>query len=393
MVEKWRSRLSPTARGGLIYLGFLSGNAFFLPFLSVYYAQRGLSGSQIGLLSALGPLMSLIAAPVLVSFADRHGWQVGLLRLNMIFSGIIFLFYPVTNSFATLLPVATAFAFSGCSIFSLTDGLAAQLAARHNVSFGRMRLWGSATFAVLPAVAGVLWQRLGLLLMFPVTTFFYLLTSTIVPILGEKKEGPTIPPPAVRLSHLQRRFWVVLACSFFLSLGMAIMRIFSPVYFSQVGGQVLVGVYSAVAAAVEVPVMMAHSAIMDRLGGPRTLLLSYAVLACSYMSAFLITDPVFILLAAMLQGFGYATFVPTTVRLVNSWAPAGRGATYQGLMNIGIQGMAPLVASFVGGFVFDAFGVRSVMVASSGAALVALVLMLAAQLSRRGLVEPQPVNP
>jgi PPP family 3-phenylpropionic acid transporter len=370
----------------------MSGNAFFLPFLSVYYAQRGLSGSEIGLLSALGPLMSLFAAPVLISFADRHGWQVALLRLSMIGSGIIFLLYPLTGSFATLLSVATAFAFCSCSIFSLTDGLAVQLAARHNLSFGRMRLWGSATFAVLPAVAGVLWQRLGLLLMFPVTTFFYLVTSLIVPLLGDKKEGPTMAPPTLRLSSLQRRFWVVLACSFFLSLGMSMMRIFSPVYFSNLGGPVLVGIYSAVAAAVEVPVMLTHGAIMDRLGGPRMLLLSYGVSACSYMSAFLITEPVLLPLAAILQGFGYATFVPTTVRLVNSWAPPQRGATYQGLMNIGIQGLAPLAASLLGGFVFDAFGVRSIMVASSGAALLALVLMLAAQLTRRYFAEPQPAS-
>jgi MFS family permease len=149
-------------------------------------------------------------------------------------------------------------------------------------------------------------------------------------------------------------------------------------------------VYAAVAAAVEVPVMLVHLAIMDRLGGPRTLLLSYGLAAVSYASAFLITEPALLPLASVLQGLSYATFVPTTVRLVNSWAPEGRGATYQGLMNIGIQGLAPLAASVLGGLVFDAFGVRSVMLASSGAALVALVLMLGAQLARRDFARRVP---
>jgi predicted MFS family arabinose efflux permease len=270
------------------------------------------------------------------------------------------------------------------------DGLAASLAARHNVSYGRMRLWGSAVFAVFPALAGLLWQRLGLLLMFPVTTFFYLTTNMIVPLAGEKKEGPATPPPSVRLSSLQRRFWVVLACSFFLSMGMAMQRIFSAVHFSHLGGSVLVGVYAATAAAIEVPVMLNHGAIMDRLGGARTLLLSYGIAACSYLAAFLITNPVLLPLAAILQGFSYATFVPTTVRLVNSWAPPRRGATYQGLMNIGIQGLAPLAASLVGGAVFDTFGVRSVLLTASGAALVALLLMLTAQTVRSRFEEPQP---
>jgi len=43
-------QLSPTARGSLYYFGLSGASATFLPFVNVFYADRGLSGREIGLL-------------------------------------------------------------------------------------------------------------------------------------------------------------------------------------------------------------------------------------------------------------------------------------------------------------------------------------------------------
>jgi hypothetical protein len=46
-----------------------------MPFINIRFARLGLSGGQIGLLSALLPLMTLSAAPALAALADRRGWR------------------------------------------------------------------------------------------------------------------------------------------------------------------------------------------------------------------------------------------------------------------------------------------------------------------------------
>jgi len=56
----WGRRISPTGRGSLFYLGISSASAIFLPFITVFYADRGLSGREIGLLTAVGPVIALL---------------------------------------------------------------------------------------------------------------------------------------------------------------------------------------------------------------------------------------------------------------------------------------------------------------------------------------------
>ena len=52
------------------------------------------------------------------------------------------------------------------------------------------------------------------------------------------------------------RVWVVLVCALFMSLGMVMARTFSAIYIDRLSGQTLVGLYAAVAAAIEIPAML-----------------------------------------------------------------------------------------------------------------------------------------
>ena len=65
----WARRLSPTARGSLFYLGLSSAERYLLPFINVFYADRGFSGREIGLLAAAGPVVALARRAA----ADRAG--------------------------------------------------------------------------------------------------------------------------------------------------------------------------------------------------------------------------------------------------------------------------------------------------------------------------------
>ena len=57
------------------YFFYYAATASLLPFIALYYAQVGLSASQIGLLSGILPLVTLVSAPLWGGFADatrRH---------------------------------------------------------------------------------------------------------------------------------------------------------------------------------------------------------------------------------------------------------------------------------------------------------------------------------
>ena len=76
--SRWdRALLPPKA----FYFLYYAAAAALIPFLALYYAELGLSGSQIGLLSGILPLITLVSAPLWGTLADAARQHRRLLAL------------------------------------------------------------------------------------------------------------------------------------------------------------------------------------------------------------------------------------------------------------------------------------------------------------------------
>jgi MFS transporter, PPP family, 3-phenylpropionic acid transporter len=376
----WGRRISPTARGSLFYLGISSASATFFPFITVFYADRGLSGREIGLLTAVGPVVALVAAPLLVALADRRGWQMQMMIAGLAGVALTTLLVPLAQPFAVLLAVVAGNGLIGSTVGSISDGTIAQMAIRRRINYGKMRLWGSAGWVAMSLIGGVLWPLFGLWLMFPLASLLFLATMFAARLLGEEGSSAKAERQPLRLASGAGLFWAVLICSVFMSLGMVMARTFSAIYIDRLSGQTLVGVYAAIAAAIEIPAMLWAAQVVRRVGGPFTLALSCLLMGGAFVGLAIIPRPELLLLAALLEGTGFGLFITATVRLVADWSPRGQVATYQGLLNAGSSGLAPLAAGLLGGAVFDAAGPQTVFLVSAGAAAIAVVVLLVAQM-------------
>src|SRR5690349_10945404 len=94
--------LRPARRGSIYYLAYWAAIGIFVPFTNVYFVNLGLSGREIGLLSALLPLLTLTAAPALAGLADRRGWRVRTLALSLAGTGIALILLSFPRSFLVL---------------------------------------------------------------------------------------------------------------------------------------------------------------------------------------------------------------------------------------------------------------------------------------------------
>ncbi|HST04943.1 MAG TPA: MFS transporter [Chloroflexia bacterium] len=376
---QWGRQLSPTTRGSLFYLGVSGASATFFPFINVFYADRGLSGREIGLLTAIGPVVALIAAPLLVALADRHGWQVQMMVVGLAGVALTTLILPLAQPFAVLLAVVGSNGLIGSTVGSISDGTIAQMAVRHQINYGKMRLWGSVAWVVMSLLGGFLWPLFGLWLMFPLASLLFVVTMFAARLLGDDGSSAKVERQPLRLITGAGRFWAVLICAVFMSLGAVMARTFSAIYIDRLSGQTLVGLYAAVAAAIEIPAMLWAAHVVRRVGGPFTLALSCLLMGGAFLGLAIIPRPELLLLAALVEGTGFGLFVTATVRLVADWAPRGKVATYQGLLNAGSSGLAPLAAGLLGGAIFDAAGPQTVFIASMAAAVAAVVVLLLAQ--------------
>lgn len=382
MFARWRARLSPAARGGLFYFGYYGAAATYMPFLSVFFARRGLSGQEIGVLAAVGPLMALLAAPALSALADRRGWRLQMLSAAMAGSALSLLALLVPDSFWGLLVVVALLAIAASPIAPIADGLMARMAARRGLSYGQMRLWGSLSYALVAAAGGALWQEAGFRVVLPVAAALFLALMLVAPLLDDERPVTTEAPSSLRVVTRDSRLRIVLVATFLLGLGMGMALTFGGIYMDRLsGGQFLVGLFAGLTAFCELPTMHWSENLIRRLSAPWTLVLAYVLQGSGYIGFLYIRQPELLLGVAVLQGLGFGLFLPTTVRLVDTLAPAEWATTFQGLLSAGVWGLAPLVAGLLGGSLFDAGGAPAVFVACVVVTVAAALLLVGAQLA------------
>jgi MFS transporter, PPP family, 3-phenylpropionic acid transporter len=374
---------SPQWQGGAFYLTFFGAMGIYLPFLNVYFRQLGLSGWQIGLLSALAPAATLLASAPLSLLADRRSWHVRMLAAGTggLVLSLVVLTFPTAfwGLFAAMLFYAVCFS----PLTPLADSLAAGMASRRNLNFGDMRLWGSLGFAGLSIAAGALWQHSGYRPMFVAGGALYVvaiwyalhLEDHVIPALREYVSFRVIGNDAFVLTILVTTFLAMAA------YGMD--STFSGIYMTHLGGAGLyVGLLFGLSAMFELPAMRYTGHIIRRLGGARTLMLAYGLYTITYTGFALARSPNVLLLLCSFRGLAFGLFYAGTVRLINDRTPPNWAATIQGIMNAAGFGLARLLSGPIGGRIFDASGPAAVYVAAAAAAAAGLVVMAGAWILR-----------
>ena len=106
------------------YLFFYAAGAALIPFLPVYYEDLGLSGSQIGLLTGLPPLVMLFGASLWSALADATQRHRAIMALGILGAVASTLMLSQAQAFLWLPPLIIAQAFFAAPIVPLADKFA-----------------------------------------------------------------------------------------------------------------------------------------------------------------------------------------------------------------------------------------------------------------------------
>ena len=351
------SGTTPALRGALFYLGYWGVFGVYDPLTNVYYSQLGLSGSQIGVLAALVPLMTMLVALPISAISDRRAMRVSVLRIALAGLATSLLFLGLPKAFIAILPIAAILSAFRAPTGPISDSLIVRMSVRHGVDYGNLRLWGSLGFAISAIVFGWVWGEVGLGWMFAGAALLFL---PVMAVSFSLEEGPKVARKAQRpLREIGRDHGLVilLAATYLAQGGLLVSSFFSGVYLMEIGGTaILVGLLFALFAITEIPAMRWTRPLMARIGGPRTLLLAYALSAVAVFGFAVAPTPAFFLAAAALRGFGYGFFFVATVRMLDMRVPQEWASSVQALMYAGGFGLVPLLASLAAGVVYDARG-------------------------------------
>jgi len=341
--------------GSVYYLMFFFCNGSYIPFIYVYFADLGLSGKQIGLLATLSPVVTLLVATPVATFADRRRLRVRVAQVGLACTGVVVFLLRLPSTFGIIVLLMLFLAVFSIPISSISEGLIARIAQRHRLNFGAMRLWGSLGFAVSSLGCGALWQAFGFKHMFLVAG---LLCLPLILVTGRLEEGPIVPAlerkPASELLR-DGGLVLLLVATFLAGISNSLAMTFSGVYARWLGGgNLLVGTMVAVSAVAELPTMFFSNRISGILKEKNAVVVSYLLMALAFVGFALIDDPQFLPIFSVVKGLGYGIWITVTIRLVTKRTSEEWASTAQSLLTMCLWGLAPLVAGPVGGLIHDA---------------------------------------
>ena len=82
----------------LFYVLRFGGAATFRPFTVLFYQSLAFTGAQIGLLTGITPLVSLISMPLIAGFADQNQKHKLIMSLSLIAAVFGLTLYPFLKS-------------------------------------------------------------------------------------------------------------------------------------------------------------------------------------------------------------------------------------------------------------------------------------------------------
>ena len=146
----------------IYYFLWIGAGGFLSPFVSLFYKARGLTGTEIGLLSTFGVITGMLAAPVWGRWGDASSHPRRLIMLALLGSAGFALLRGIQSLFWTISIFIVLDALIGSRAGSLSNVQAVTAANGEKSGFGSVRLWGSLGWAAGTPLAGFLIERLGL---------------------------------------------------------------------------------------------------------------------------------------------------------------------------------------------------------------------------------------
>jgi len=140
----------------LLYAAQFVAIGAYLPFMPVWLAGRGLSAGEIGVVLTLPMLARSFVAPAVALGVDRRGDRRAPLAALAALAGCATLALLLLTGFAAILAGFVALALFWCALMPLTEASAIEAQRAGRGDYGRMRLWGSASFIAANLGAGML---------------------------------------------------------------------------------------------------------------------------------------------------------------------------------------------------------------------------------------------
>jgi PPP family 3-phenylpropionic acid transporter len=357
-------RYSGTAR----YLG-ISSLYFFIyygfgalyPLITQYYQSIHLTGTQIGMISAITPLVSIVTQPIWGMICDRYQIRKPVLVLTLVVSALVSLLFPVVSDYALVFLLYTIVSVFQSAVVPVSDSLALGYAKQRNMPFGDIRLWGAVGFALAAFLTGLALEQWGANVLFYSYCAAYLIAILFLRGIPENVEAAPFNVSIFKgLGQLLRlpRFTLFLVASFFIFGAMNAHNIWFSLYYQHIGGSVAgIGLAFLLFAGSEAPFMKLASFFVRRWGLELTILLAGTVSTLRWFWYSTAPSTTAVVGLFFLQGISVGFYLASAAQFVRENTPDSLQVTALAIFASVGHGLGSMTCNLLGGIIKDHFSI------------------------------------
>lgn len=363
-----------TLRLGLFYGAIFIGTGASAPYFPVWFAQHGLSGSQIGLILSLPMLARAVTAPLLAVWADSFALRrtaltilalavtvaYAAMALPLGFAGWAVVWFAASSMFSTLSPLTDVIVLRRARLdgfnYGWPRGIGSAAFIVANVGMGAILTWGSPDLVLVWMTAAVAATALAARVLLPADPVHEaghrISASDRMAGLGGLLRDPVFMTAVISAGLIQS------AHAFYYS--------FSTLAWKQQGiPESLTGVLWAVGVGAEIVFMWFLEPWRRRIGARNLLLLGGAAAVLRW-TALAFSPPLWLLLPLQfLHTLSYAATFLASLQLVERLSTPRNASAAQAINSALSSGVLSGLATMASGWLFDHTGAHGYLLMSA----------------------------
>jgi len=340
-------------------------------FFTLYLTERGFSSAWVGTIMSFMPIAALLGSFVWSNAADKARYKN--LIVFILLAGAAVCSYAITFSIipAYVILMVGLFSFFFSPIAPLNDTIALESLAKAGEDYGPIRMWGSMSFAVFSAVAGMFFESgYGKV---PVAMSIIFVISLCLSFMMPKVEGHRKKAERTSILPVLKNKQLLILCGFcfFQMVTLAFYFGFYSIYFKERlgGSSSMLGWAYFLSSFSQLPFLLTSDKMYRKYGAGKLLIVSSALLGIRWMIVYLTDSLIVVFLTQVLHSYTFLMMSYVMLQYINEVVPPAYKASMQSTFTLGILGLARMVGSFGGGQIAQAAGERLLFLIGSIIAL------------------------
>jgi PPP family 3-phenylpropionic acid transporter len=374
------------------YVLFFASFAFMGPFMVLYYQSLEFTGTQIGLLTGITPLITLVCAPLWTSLADATRRHRLIMSVAILVGATTISAFPLFRAFTPILLMATLLNAFFAPVSAFADSATMYMLADRKEMYGRIRLGGTVGFGLAAPLAGALVQKHGLSLAFWGCAALMLLAFVVSQSLVHsslRSSDSARQSVGALATNLRWLLFLTVACAGGVALAGTNIYLFP--HLKELGAnESTMGLALTLGTLSEIPVLFLANRLLRRLTPYGLLMLAMALTGVRLLAFAASSTPNHVLWSQLLNGVNFPAMWVAGVAYANDNAPAGLSATAQGMFGAMVFGFGAAIGGFIGGPLLEIIGGRGLYLVFG---VVVLITVTIVALVHRRLPAEQKTSP